>query len=186
MTAKSSRRFTVIMAGLVSALVVATYIIGSLERNAGTRLAIVQTAAAQKGAAAAVRLPSYFPNTEELGPDEMRITALGTGLPTPITRAQKSTAWMVELGNGDVFLFDIGTGSIENLFGLRPDFSKIDKIFLSHLHSDHFGDLDAFIVGSWLSGRYTPLHVYGGSGGDARTGHQGSSRGHAKGVGVGH
>ena len=110
------------------------------------------------------RLPTYYPNTEEINPDEMRITALGTGLPTPITRAQKSTAWMVELGNGDVFLFDIGTGSMENLFGLRPDFSKIDKIFLSHLHSDHFGDLDAFIIGSWLSGRYTPLHVYGASG----------------------
>jgi ribonuclease Z len=25
---------------------------------------------------------SYFPNTELLGPDEMRITALGTGIPT--------------------------------------------------------------------------------------------------------
>jgi ribonuclease Z len=110
------------------------------------------------------RLPTYFPNTEEINPDEMRITALGTGLPTPLTRAQKSTSWMVELGNGDVFLFDIGTGSMENVFGLRPDFSKMDKIFLSHLHSDHFGDLDAYIVGSWLSGRYTPLHVYGGSG----------------------
>jgi ribonuclease Z len=94
----------------------------------------------------------------------MRITALGTGLPTPLTRSQKSTAWMVELGNGDVFLFDLGTGSMVNLFGLRPDFSKLDKVFLSHLHSDHFGDLDAFIVGSWLSGRYTPLHVYGATG----------------------
>ena len=58
------------------------------------------------------RLPSYFPNTEQLGDDEMRVTALGTGLPTPITRAQKSTAWMVELGNGDVFLFDRETGAI--------------------------------------------------------------------------
>jgi ribonuclease Z len=110
------------------------------------------------------RLPTYFPNTERLQPDEMRIIALGTGLPTPLTRAQKSTAFMVELGNGDVFLFDIGTGSMLNLFGLRPDFSKIDKLFLSHLHSDHFGDLDALIIGSWLSGRFTPLHVYGGSG----------------------
>ncbi len=106
----------------------------------------------------------FLPNTEAIGPDEMRITALGTGLPTPLTRAQKSSAWMVELGNGDVFLFDLGTGSMTNLFGLRPDFSKIDKVFLSHLHTDHFGDLDAFIVGSWLSGRYTPLHVYGPSG----------------------
>ena len=94
----------------------------------------------------------------------MRIIALGTGLPTPITRAQKATSWLVELGNGDVFLFDVGTGSIENLFGLRPDFSKLDKLFLSHLHSDHFGDLDALVVGGWLSGRYTPLRVYGGSG----------------------
>ena len=110
------------------------------------------------------QLPTYFPNTENIKPNEMRITALGTGMPTPLTRAQKSTAWLVELGNGDVFIFDIGTGSMENIFGLRPDFSKMDKIFLSHLHSDHFGDLDAFLVGSWLSGRYTPLHVYGGSG----------------------
>jgi ribonuclease Z len=121
-------------------------------------------AAAAQGAVGASRLPTYFPNTEELRPDEMRVTALGTGLPTPLTRAQKSTAWMVELGNGDVFLFDLGTGSMVNLFGLRPDFSNIDKVFLSHLHTDHFGDLDAFIVGSWLSGRYTPLHVYGASG----------------------
>jgi len=112
----------------------------------------------------AERRPAYFPNTEELQTDEMRITALGTGLPTPTTRAQKSTAFMVELGNGDVFLFDLGSGSMENIFGLRPDFSRLDKVFLSHLHTDHFGDLDAFIVGSWLSGRYTPLHVYGGSG----------------------
>ena len=103
--------------------------------------------------------PTHFPNTEQLRSDEMRITALGTGMPTPLTRAQKSTAWLVELGNGDIFLFDIGTGSMENLFGLRPDFSRIDKIFLSHLHSDHFGDLDAFIVGSWLSGRYTHADV---------------------------
>ena len=27
------------------------------------------------------RLPTYFPSTETLGADEMRITALGTGLP---------------------------------------------------------------------------------------------------------
>lgn len=127
---------------------------------------IVQSALAKDSKASqSVELPpAYFPNTETLRPDEMRVTALGTGLPTPTTRKQKSTAWMVELGNGDVFIFDIGSGSMENLFGLRPDFSRIDKIFLSHLHSDHFGDLDAFIVGSWLSGRYTPLHVYGGTG----------------------
>jgi ribonuclease Z len=148
-------------------MMVAVYLFGVHHGYTGGGLAITKEAIAAQESSAKVSTkqpPAYFPNTEELNPDEMRITALGTGLPTPITRAQKSTAWMVELGNGDVFLFDLGTGSMENLFGLRPDFSKIDKIFLSHLHSDHFGDLDAFIVGSWLSGRYTPLHVYGGSG----------------------
>ncbi|MHC5109396.1 MAG: hypothetical protein ACYTHJ_05915 [Planctomycetota bacterium] len=61
--------------------------------------------------------------------------ALGTGMPTPITRAQKSSAWYVELGNGDIFLFDCGTGSVENLFTLRPDFARVDKIFASHIHT---------------------------------------------------
>ena len=157
MNSMSSIKAAVTTAGLAGALAVGFLV------TVGT---VQSTSSAQESTsnASMERLPTYFPNTEQLAPDEMRVTALGTGLPTPITRAQKSTAWMVELGNGDVFIFDIGTGSMENLFGLRPDFSKMDKIFLSHLHSDHFGDLDAFIVGSWLSGRYTPLHVYGGSG----------------------
>ncbi len=137
----------------------------SKGRSAAVLIVALAMSIAPLGALAEERPASQFlPNTEMLGVEEMRITALGTGLPTPLTVAQKSSAWMVELGNGDVFLFDLGTGSMTNLFGLRPDFSRIDKIFLSHLHTDHFGDLDAFIVGSWLSGRFTPLHVYGPNG----------------------
>jgi ribonuclease Z len=106
---------------------------------------------------------SYFPNTEMLGTDEMRITALGTGMPNQ-TRAAVSISYLVELGNGDKFLFDIGSGSVANLFSLRPDFSKLDKVFASHLHVDHVGDFMALHIGSWLSGRYTPIHVYGPTG----------------------
>ena len=106
---------------------------------------------------------SYFPNTELLGSDEMRITALGTGMPNQ-TRAAVSISYMVELGNGDKFLFDVGAGMLANLFSFRPDFSKLDKVFASHLHVDHVGDFMAFHIGSWLSGRYTPLHLYGPSG----------------------
>jgi ribonuclease Z len=106
---------------------------------------------------------SFFPNTELLGADEMRITALGTGMPNQ-TKAAVSISYLVELGNGDKFLFDIGSGSLGNLFSLRPDFSKLDKVFASHLHVDHVGDFMAMHIGSWLSGRYTPIHVYGPSG----------------------
>ena len=52
----------------------------------------------------------YFPNSESLAPDEMRVIACGTGMPT--TRAAQAAAcFLVELGNGDKFLFDIGSGS---------------------------------------------------------------------------
>ncbi len=118
----------------------------------------------EQGEAAGVQKGVYYPNTEKLASDEMRVIALGTGLPTPLTKAQKSSNFMVELGNGDIFLFDCGTGSVENLFAIQPRFSKVDKVFLSHLHTDHVGDVDALWVGGWGSGRYTPLHIYGPSG----------------------
>ena len=106
---------------------------------------------------------SYFPNTELLGPGEMRITALGTGMPNQ-TKAAVSISYLVELGNGDKFLFDMGLGSMGNLFSLRPDFSKLDKVFASHLHIDHVGDFMGLHIGGWLSGRYTPIHIYGPTG----------------------
>lgn len=106
---------------------------------------------------------SYFPNTELLGADEMRITALGTGMPNQ-TRAAVSISYLVELGNGDKFLFDVGSGAMANLFSLRPDFSKLDKVFVSHLHIDHVGDFMGLHVAGWLSGRYEPIHIFGPSG----------------------
>ena len=51
---------------------------------------------------------TYYPNTEDLNPDEMRVIACGTGMPT--TRAfQAAACFLVELGNGDKFLFDCGS-----------------------------------------------------------------------------
>ncbi len=60
----------------------------------------------------------YFPNSESLAPDEMRVIACGTGMPT--TRAAQAAAcFLVELGNGDKFLFDIGSGSAERISSLQ-------------------------------------------------------------------
>ena len=106
---------------------------------------------------------TFYPNTEKLGKEEMRITACGTGMPNQ-TPSNAAACFLVELGNGESFLFDLGTGSTERLSGLELDYSKLDTIFASHLHTDHIGDIAAPWVGGWLSGRYTPLHVYGPSG----------------------
>lgn len=61
---------------------------------------------------------TYYPNSEDLAEDEMRVIACGTGMPT--TRgAQAAACFLVELGNGDKFIFDIGTGSAERLSSLQ-------------------------------------------------------------------
>lgn len=106
---------------------------------------------------------TYFPGTEKLGADEMRITALGTGMPNQ-SPSNVAASFLVELGNGDSFLFDMGTGSTDRLAGLEADYSALDKVFISHLHTDHAGDIAALWVGGWLNGRYLPLNVYGPSG----------------------
>jgi ribonuclease Z len=106
---------------------------------------------------------SYFPNTEPLGEGEMRVIALGTGTPN-FRRSQASASWLVELGNGDKFLFDVGTGSLVNLAALEIPYTFLDKVFVSHLHVDHIGDLDALFIGGWVSNRTVPLKVWGPSG----------------------
>jgi len=106
---------------------------------------------------------NYFPNTEPLGANEMRIIALGTGTPN-FRHSQASASWLVELGNGDKFIFDIGTGSLANLAALEIPYTYLDKIFISHLHVDHIGDLDAMFIGGWVSNRTVPLRIWGPSG----------------------
>ncbi len=106
---------------------------------------------------------AYFPNSEDLGPNEMRVIACGTGMPTA-RPSQAAACFLVELGNGDKFLFDLGAGSAERIAALQIPYNYLDKIFLSHLHLDHFGDLAAIFVGGALSGRQKPLRVWGPSG----------------------
>ena len=105
----------------------------------------------------------YYPGSEDLKPDEMRIIACGTGMPNARPK-QAAACWLVELGNGDKFIFDIGTGSAERLSAMKIPYDYLDKVFISHLHSDHFGDLDALWVGGVVANRIKPLSVWGPSG----------------------
>ena len=73
----------------------------------------------------------------------MRIVALGTGMPSPRPK-QAAACWLVELGNGDKFLFDLGAGCHERIAAQKIPYDFIDKVFISHLHVDHYGDLASF------------------------------------------
>ena len=111
----------------------------------------------------------YYPNTEPLGEHEMRVIALGTGRPF-VRRAQANTSWLVELGNGDKFVFDFGSGSQTNFTALEIPHQDVTAYFATHLHADHVGDFAQVWIGSWAGGRTKPLVIYGPSGLEPRFG----------------
>ena len=154
-------------AGLLVALFV-VYQWGYVEGNANHAAfsPIPEAAAADDTGVSPVKArerDAYYPNSEDLKPDEMRVIACGTGMPT--TRAAQAAAcFLVELGNGDKFLFDIGSGSAERISSLQIPYNYLDKVFIGHLHTDHFGALHDLFVGGALMGRNVPLRVWGPSG----------------------
>jgi ribonuclease Z len=109
----------------------------------------------------------YYPGTEALDPDEMRVIACGSGMPMPRLK-QAAACFLIELGNGDKFIFDMGTGSMERIYALGIPLDYIDKVFLTHLHMDHMGDLPAFYIYGPQNNRSVPLRVWGPGGGGTR------------------
>lgn len=62
------------------------------------------------------------------------------------------------------FLIDCGEGTQVQLRKAKARFSKINHIFISHLHGDHCFGLPGLIASFRLLGRETPLHIYGPKG----------------------
>ena len=105
----------------------------------------------------------YYPGTEVLAKDEVRVIACGTGMPDA-RRGAASACFVFEFGNGEKMIFDLGTGSMRNIASLMIPYEYLTKVFISHLHTDHWGDLDQLWAGGWTAGRPVPLEVWGPSG----------------------
>tara|TARA_Y100000588_G_scaffold136518_1_gene150255 strand:- start:211 stop:1338 length:1128 start_codon:yes stop_codon:yes gene_type:complete len=105
----------------------------------------------------------YFPGTEDLAPDELRVIALGTGMPL-VRRSQASASFLIQLGNGENFIFDMGSHAAANLASLEIPFNHLTKVFLGHLHIDHVGDIGELWICGWLGARTKPLEIWGPSG----------------------
>lgn len=96
--------------------------------------------------------------------DGLSVFFCGTGSPLPSKkRAQTCTA---VFAGGRYFLVDSGTGSWENVQGAGIPGDRLAGIFLTHLHSDHIGDIGEADLGSWVAGRSAPLSIYGPAGVD--------------------
>jgi ribonuclease Z len=105
----------------------------------------------------------YMPGTEPLGPDEMRITFMGSQ-PWPPRLSQAAECIMVELGNGKRYFFDFGPGCLRNIVANQVPICEIDNIFLTHLHADHICELPYLWSFSPFAGRFKPIHIIGPSG----------------------
>jgi len=73
------------------------------------------------------------------------------------------TAQVLEIKN-HMFLIDCGEGTQVQLRKSKIKFSRVNHIFVSHLHGDHFFGLPGLVSTFRLLGREKELHVYGPKG----------------------
>lgn len=92
----------------------------------------------------------------------MKLTILGCYAATPRTFTNP-TSQILEIKNR-LFLIDCGEGTQVQLRKNKIKFSKINHVFISHLHGDHFFGLIGLVSTFTLLNRTTDLHIYGPKG----------------------
>lgn len=92
----------------------------------------------------------------------MKLTILGCYAATPRTFTNP-TSQLIEIRNR-LFLIDCGEGTQVQLRKNKIKFSKINHIFISHLHGDHFYGLIGLISTFSLLNRNNDLTIYGPKG----------------------
>lgn len=92
----------------------------------------------------------------------MKVSILGCYSATPRT-ITNPTAQVLEINN-QMYLIDCGEGTQVQLRKHKIKFSRINHIFISHLHGDHFFGLIGLISTFSLLNRPNDLHIYGPKG----------------------
>lgn len=92
----------------------------------------------------------------------MKLTILGCYAATPRTFTNP-TAQVLEIKN-EIFLIDCGEATQVQLRRNKVKFSKINHIFISHLHGDHLYGLIGLVSTFMLLSRTDDLHIYGPKG----------------------
>lgn len=98
-------------------------------------------------------------------PSRTKIVMLGTGTPIPDPERQGPSLMIVV--DSTPYFFDAGTGVVrravaaarEGVPGLQMP--RLQRVFITHLHSDHTMGLPDLLFTPWIQGRRAPLAVYG-------------------------
>lgn len=92
----------------------------------------------------------------------LELTILGCHSATPRVNAHPTSQYL-EINNRH-FLIDCGEGTQRQMRKHKIGFSKINHIFISHLHGDHFFGLIGLISTFGILNREKELHIYGPKG----------------------
>jgi len=89
---------------------------------------------------------------------DFNVTVLGCGSAVP-TRTANPSAQLISYRNKQ-FLIDCGEGTQMRMIQYNVKHRKLDHIFISHLHGDHFFGLIGLLSTYHLIGRRSALHLY--------------------------
>ncbi len=89
---------------------------------------------------------------------KFEVTILGSGSATP-TFQRNPTSQILNI-NEKILMVDCGEGTQQQMLRFGIKFNKIDNIFISHLHGDHFFGLVGLLSSMNLNGRIKALNIY--------------------------
>ncbi|MDR1878103.1 MAG: ribonuclease Z [Bacteroidales bacterium] len=90
----------------------------------------------------------------------LSLTVLGSSSATPTASRYPSSFLLRSNKQKDYFLIDCGEGTQILLRRVGIRMQQISRIFISHLHGDHFFGLIGFLFTQSLLGRKEELHIY--------------------------
>ncbi|GGE37867.1 ribonuclease Z [Pullulanibacillus camelliae] len=95
----------------------------------------------------------------------MEFVFLGTGAGVPAKqRNVSSIALIMPEYKGDIWLFDCGEATQHQILHTKVKLSRVQKIFITHLHGDHIFGLPGLLGSRSFQGGIGPLEVYGPKG----------------------
>jgi len=100
---------------------------------------------------------------------DTRVILLGTGNPNPDPDQSGPSSAVVS--GGHVYIVDFGPGVVRRAAQADIQMARLTRAFLTHLHSDHTVGLPDLIFTPAVTGRLTPLELYGPPGLRAMTSH---------------
>jgi ribonuclease Z len=98
-----------------------------------------------------------------LDPKALHVGFCGTGAPLP--NRDRGEACTVVIAGGRLFVFDAGEGAGRTLSLMGMPLGKVEGVWLTHMHSDHFNGLGNLALQRWAgTSAATPLPVFGPEG----------------------